>query len=88
MQRYTVTVERLYGARQADTARVLAADEDDAGARGVRKLFGARAVWHQDNGLGRDYGQVFEDATSGGESFSASSRTGRARLYVWPGWDR
>ena len=84
MKRYTLTVTVLGGTGRSYDARVLAHNEMDARGRGIRKLWGPKAFWQSDSGLGLDYGQVFERLDQPG--FHARSLTSRASRYVMEGW--
>ena len=46
----------------------------------IRRVFGARAYFRQDNGLPTGYGQIFIDNPNTGNGWSARSVTGRVRI--------
>jgi hypothetical protein len=58
-------------------------DEGEAISRAVHKHFGKRAFFHRDSGIRHGYyGQIFRNITRSGETFTATSVTGRIRVDV------
>lgn len=46
----------------------------------IRRVFGRKAFFQQDNGLPSGYGQIFRDCGYNSNGWSASSLTGRVRI--------
>lgn len=78
MALYTVTVRDCDSTLRTRIANVRAADEQEARTRAVAKLFGRRAFWWPDSGLGPTFGQVCVPARTGGNNCI----TGRLRVDV------
>jgi len=46
----------------------------------IRRVWGKKAFFHQDNGLPTGYGQIFKNLPNRGNGWSATSMTGRVRV--------
>lgn len=46
----------------------------------IRRVFGRKAYFRQENGLPQGYGQIWEDLPNRGNGWSATSLTGRVKI--------